>query len=57
MKSLLVNTLVNAHRQIFAMRTIIPVALMLTIILLALILPGTVFAGPGSATTRCPGGC
>jgi hypothetical protein len=55
MKSLLVNTLVATHRQVFAMRTIIPVALMLMIILLALVLPGTVLAGPGSGTTRCPG--
>jgi hypothetical protein len=57
MKHLLINSALNIHRQVFVMRSVIPVAIMLTIILLALLLPGTVFAGPGTSTTRCPGGC
>jgi len=57
MKHLVINSALTIHRQVFAMRTIIPVAVMLTIILLALLLPGTVFAGPGTSSTRCPGGC
>ena len=57
MKSLLINSALTIHSQLFAMRTIIPVALMVTVVLLALLLPGTVFAGPGTSSTRCPGGC
>lgn len=57
MKHLLINAVLNIHRQVFAMRSVIPVAVMLTIVLLALLLPGTVFAGPGTTSTRCPGGC
>jgi hypothetical protein len=57
MKHLLTNAVLNIHRQVFAMRSVIPVAVMLTIILLALLLPGTVFAGPGTAGGHCPGGC
>ncbi len=48
MKHLLINMAIAIHRQVFVMRSAIPVALMLVVILLALLLPGTVFAGPGS---------
>ena len=55
MKSLIINSSLSIHRQVFAMRAVIPVAVIVTVILLSLLLPGTVLAGPGSAT-RC-GGC
>jgi hypothetical protein len=57
MKALVINTSVNAHRHIFAMRAIIPLAIILTIILLSLLLPGTVLAGPGTTSSRCGGSC
>ncbi len=57
MKHLLINTAVSVHRQVFIMRSVIPVAIMVTIVLLALLLPGTVLAGPGTTSGRCPGGC
>jgi uncharacterized membrane protein YvbJ len=55
MKSLLINSTFSIHRKMFAMRAIIPVAIIMTIVILSLLLPGTVFAGPGSSD-RC-GGC
>lgn len=57
MKSLMINTAFSIHRKAFAMRAVIPVAIILTIVLLSLLLPGTVLAGPGSGSSRCGGGC
>lgn len=57
MKSLIINTTFSVHRNLFAMRAVIPVMIVLTLVLLALLLPGTVFAGAGSASSRCGGQC
>lgn len=48
MKHLLTNVIFNIYRQVFVLRSAIPVAFMLAIVILTLLLPGTVFAGPGS---------
>lgn len=57
MKALLINTTLSVHRNLFAMRTVLPIVVILTLVILALLLPGTVFAGPGTSSGRCGGGC
>lgn len=57
MKALLINTTLSVHRNLFEMRYIIPIAIILTLVVLSLLLPGTVFAGPGTSSSRCGGGC
>lgn len=44
------------YRTLFRVRAVLPVALILGLAIMALLLPGTVFAGPGSIGSSC-GGC
>lgn len=57
MKSLLINSAFRAHRNLFAMRAIIPLAIIVTLVLVALLLPGTALAGAGGASSRCGANC
>ena len=57
MKALLINTTLLAHRNLFAMRAVLPVAIIVAIVIMSLLLPGTVFAGPGTVSSRCGGSC
>lgn len=57
MKSLLINSAFRVHRNLFAMRAIIPLAIIVTLVLVALLLPGTALAGAGGASSRCGANC
>ena len=53
----LTSTIFNIYRTLFRVRAILPVALVLGLAIVALLLPGTVFAGPGSPSPTGCGGC
>lgn len=57
MKSLVINTTLGLHRTLFNYRMVIPVAIILTLIIVSLLLPGTVLAGPGTSSSRCGANC
>ena len=50
------NSFSTIYRTLFRVRAVLPVALILALAVMALLLPGTVFAGPGSIAVSC-GGC
>lgn len=52
----LMTIILNIYRSLFRVRSILPVAMILVLAIVALLLPGTVFAGPGGIGTSC-GGC
>lgn len=52
----LMTTVLNIYRTLFRVRAVLPLAMVLVLAIVALLLPGTVFAGPGGIGTSC-GGC
>ena len=56
MKNLLTTAVWRMHRNLFTVRQVLPIAMIVALILISLLLPGTVFAGPGSSSGVC-GSC
>ncbi len=56
MKSLLTTAFVSMYRNLFTFRQVLPVAMIVALIIVSLLLPGTVLAGPGSSSGVC-GSC
>jgi|GEM_PF-1489648 len=56
MKNLLATTASSIVHNTLAYRQVIPVAIIVTLVVLSLLLPGTVLAGAGSSSAVC-GSC
>lgn len=53
MKSLLAIAVFSMYRNLFTFRRVLPIAMIVALIVISLLLPGTVLAGPGTSSGVC----